>query len=105
MFWRICSLVVGFRGLSAAAELKPAKISPTTRAFKSMFPRPECRGRIEAANAQRCAVLHRTFPRPECRGRIEAARRGSPEMPDLSFRGLSAAAELKPLHRGGPLPR
>ena len=60
-----------FRGLSAAASLKPAV------PYES--------------DAQSTGL-----PRPQCRGLIEAARHRDLGAPARLFRGLSAAASLKP---------
>ena len=80
-----------FRGLSAAASLKPCP-PPASRTSSSprSLPRPQCRGLIEARPVSRSAFSVRS----------------------LLFRGLSAAASLKrALGRvgrrlaGSPLPR
>ena len=90
-----------FRGLSAAASLKPAR-SRMAALNASSLPRPQCRGLIEATTG--CNPSRRTV-RPLFRGLSAAAslkppatarsRRGS-----ALFRGLSAAASLKHVDAG-----
>jgi len=74
-----------------------ATINATSSADILFFPRPQRRGPIEAVWWPRFASPIRGFPRPQRRGPIEASRlRGQLPRRCRSFRGLSAAAPLKP---------
>ena len=70
-------------------------MGPGTRVF--LFPRHACRGLIEAQVTNRKAVGRLSqFPRHACRGLIEAHGTGYHRLSRFGFRGMRAAASLKP---------
>ena len=86
-----------FRGVTAAASLKLLRRQRSDAAGLE-FPRRNCRGLIEASIwAGLAHGCRRRFPRRNCRGLIEASREEyDTEMAKLHFRGVTAAASLKP---------
>src|SRR5581483_5245144 len=96
-----------FRGLTAAASLKPIQgLGERLHRCHPPLPRPHRRGLIEAptAAAPAPAACCRPLPRPHRRGLIEASEARASDARNIIqlFRGLTAAASLKPRRRRPP---